>query len=146
MKPEKTEVDALDNLYKNAHIALQSITNVMDVCPDGEFKNELKEEYEGYDKRINEIAEYMRERSVEPKDINPFKKAMMWTSINLNALTDKSESHLADMMLKGTVMGISELMQLIGRDKGEISEESKREIRKLIDLEEDYEKRIKSFL
>ena len=71
---------------------------------------------------------------------------MMWTGINMNAMTDKSTSHLADMMLKGTVMGISELLQLLSRDEGSLSEETREQIRKLVDLEEGYEKNIKRYL
>ena len=142
----KIEVDAIDNVYKNAHIAIQSISDVLKMTEDEAFKKELKDEYDGYERTVDEIACYMREKGLEPKDINPFKKAMMWTSINMNAMTDKSTSHLADMMLKGTVMGISELMQLLSRDKGDLSEATKERTQKLIDLEESYEKNLKTFL
>ena len=142
----KIETDAIDNVYKNAHIALQSISDVLKLSEDEAFKNELKDEYDGYERAIGEISTFMKERGMEPKDINPIKKAMMWTGINMNAMTDKSTSHLADMMLKGTVMGISELLQLLARDEGSLSEETREQIRKLVDLEEGYEKNIKRYL
>ena len=142
----KIEVDAIDNVYKNAHIALQSISDVLKITDDENFKRELNDEYDGYEHAIGKISAYMKEKGVEPRDINPIKKAMMWTSINMNAMTDKSTSHLADMMLKGTIMGISELMQLLSRDEGSLSEETREMTKMLIDLEEGYEKNLKNFL
>ena len=142
----KIEVDAIDNVYKNAHIALQSIADVLKMTDDECFKRELKDEYDGYEKAVGEVATFMKEKGLQPKEINPIKKAMLWTSINMNAMTDKSTSHLADMMLKGTIMGISELMQLLSRDRGSLSEETREKIKILLDLEEGYEQNLKTFL
>lgn len=142
----KIEIEAINNAYKNAHIALQSISDILKICEDDEFKQELNDEYDGYERAIGEISTYMKEHSIEPKDINPIKKAMLWTSINMNAMTDKSVSHLADMMLKGTITGISELMQLLSRDDGSLSDETRSKIKMLADLEEGYENRLKNFL
>ncbi|MBO7368713.1 MAG: hypothetical protein J6U25_00315 [Clostridia bacterium] len=142
----KIEIEAVDNVYKNAHIALQSISDVLNITEDDKFKQELKDEYDGYERAIGEISSFMRERFIEPKDINPLKTAMLWTSINMNAMTDKSTSHLADMMLKGTITGISELMQLLSRDDGSFSIETRNLIKMLVDLEEGYEKNLKNFL
>ena len=146
MHINQIEVDAIDNVYKNAHIALQSISDVLPLTSDAEFERELKDEYERYETKVGEISTFMKERSLEPKDINVFKKAGMWMGIKMNALTDRSTSHLADMMIKGTVMGITELGQLLGRENGSLSEETKFLIKDLISLEEDCESRLKKFL
>ena len=37
------------------------------------------------------------------------KKAMMWGSIKMSTLTDGSRAHIAEMMVQGTVMGITAL-------------------------------------
>ena len=142
----KTEIDCIDNLYKNAHIAIQSISDVLPDCKDAEFERELKEEYEGYKNEVDKISTFMKQKDLEPKDINVFKKAGMWMGIKMNSLTDKSTSHLADMMVKGTVMGITELKQLLGREEGVLGEETKEMINELLSLEERYEERLKRFL
>ena len=43
---------AINDVYKNAHIALQSIKDLLPQVDDVELKNELREQYEGYDKFI----------------------------------------------------------------------------------------------
>lgn len=142
----KIETDAIDNVYKNAHIAIQSISDVLPLVDDAEFEKELKDEYECYEREVGKIASFMKERSLEPKDINFFKKAGMWMGIKMNSLTDRSTSHLADMMIKGTVMGITELGQLLGRDDGDLSEETKSLVKDLLTIEETFEERLKKFL
>ena len=68
---------AINDIYKNAHIALQSISDLIPAVDDEGIKNELQEEYEGYEKIIGNISTFMAENGIEPKDVNPFKKAML---------------------------------------------------------------------
>lgn len=105
MQDKKVNEEALVNIYKNAHIALQSLSNLTPEVVDLDFKQELLDQYEGYEKIIGEISRYMKEHDMEPKDINPLKKAMIWSSIKMNTLADKSKSHMADMMVQGDGYG-----------------------------------------
>lgn len=143
---ETKNQQTIGDIYKNAHIALQSISNVLPKCDNLSLKEELKAEYEAYEKFIGEVSSFMTEKGYEIKDINFMKKAMLWTSINLNTLTDDSTSHLADMMVKGTVMGITELAQILSREEGNVDDKILDFARKLKDLEETYEKNLKTFL
>ena len=52
---------ALNDVYKNAHLALQSISDLLPAVADDDIKNELKEQYEGYEKLIGEISTFMSE-------------------------------------------------------------------------------------
>ncbi|MBO4573618.1 MAG: hypothetical protein J5762_07660 [Clostridia bacterium] len=138
--------EVLNNVYKNAHIALQSISDVLPECDDEKMCEELRREYDGYEKFIGEAAAFMRENDITPKDVGVMQKAMMWTSIKMKTMTDDSRSHLADMMLKGTVMGISELMQILSREDGSVDPRVLELTEKLKDLEEEYEARLKELL
>ena len=59
----------IDNVYKNAHIALQSISNVLPEAEDGTLKRELHAQYEGYEKFIGELSKFMHDNGFEPKDV-----------------------------------------------------------------------------
>ena len=143
---DKLSTETLNNVYKNAHIALQSISDVLPECTDDRMREELRNEYDGYEKFIGEISAYMRDEGVEAKDVNAMQKAMMWTSIKAKTIVDDSRSHIADMMLKGTIMGISELMQLTSRGRGKVDEKILSYAEKLKNLEEEYESNIKAYL
>ncbi|MBQ3219866.1 MAG: hypothetical protein IJB32_04670 [Clostridia bacterium] len=138
-------VKAINDVYKNAHIALQSISDLMPSVDDEDIKKELQEEYEGYEKLIGEISAFMAENGLEPKDINPFKKAMMWSGIKMNTMFDNSRTHVAEIMIKGTVMGITELTAM-KNESTNLNEQVVENIDKLLALEEEYEQRLKKFL
>lgn len=136
---------AVTDVYKNAHIALQSISNVLPAVEDEELKKELKEEYEGYEKIIGEISTFMVENGLEPKDVNPVKKAFMWSSIKMKTLIDNSKTQIAEMMIKGTVMGITELTAM--KNEAENMEDGVLKfIEELLNAEEKYEENLKKFL
>ena len=71
---------------------------------------------------------------------------MMWGSIKMSTLTDNSRSHIADMMLQGTVMGISALRTSAGDTMPEGNDEIFALLDEMIKAEEEYEKTWKSFL
>ncbi len=145
MKLTEYETKAILDVYKNAHIALQSISNVLPAVKDEELIKELKEEYDGYEKIIGKISSFMVERGIERKDINPLKKAMLWSSIKMKTLMDNSRNQIAEMMINGTVMGINELTAMTN-EKETLSEEITPLIEELLALEESYEARLKRFL
>ena len=55
---EKLEYNqkAINDIYKNAHIALQSIEDILPQVEDEGLKKELTEQYDGYEKIIGEIS------------------------------------------------------------------------------------------
>lgn len=136
---------AITDVYKNAHIALQSISDLLPAVEDEDIKVELKEEYEGYEKIIGEISSFMAQNGIEPKDVNPFKKAMLWSSIKMKTLFDNSRNQVAEMMINGTVMGINELTAM--KNESEKLDSGVLDLlEKLLKLEEDYEQRLKKYL
>ena len=145
MQAENINHKALNDTYKNAHIALQSISDLLPDVKDNELKEELKTEYEGYENFMSELNAYMEENNIERKDINFFKKAMLWSSIKMKTIIDDSRNQIAEMMLNGTVMGINELTAM--KNEGENFDPKVTEfIEKLLTLEEDYEQRLRKYL
>lgn len=146
MENRNTDKEALVSLYKNAHIALQSISDIIKEVSDENMKRELSDQYDGYEKYIGKLSSYMKETSTEVRDINPFKKAMLFASVKMNTAMDDSASRVAELMIKGTVMGITELHELLNGSGKEISERVRNFAKELTELEESYEQRLKKFL
>lgn len=146
MENLNTDKEALVSLYKNAHIALQSISDIIKEVSDENMKRELSDQYDGYEKYIGKLSSYMKETSTEVRDINPFKKAMLFASVKMNTAMDDSASRVAELMIKGTVMGITELHELLNGSGNEISEKVRNFAKELTELEESYEQRLKKFL
>lgn len=145
MELNEYNVKAINDVYKNAHIALQSISDLLPAVEDDDIKEELREQYEGYEKIIGNVSTFMAEKGVEPKDVNPFKKAMLWSSIKMKTMFNSSKNQVAEMMINGTVMGINELTAM--KNEGtNLDEEVLSHLESLLSLEEEYEQRLKKFL
>lgn len=136
---------AIIDTYKNAHIALQSISDLLPDVEDDKLRDLLSEQYEGYDKVIEEIKEYMRQEGIETKDINPMKKAMLWGSIKMKTMMNNSRNHIAEMMIKGSVMGINELTAM-KNESSRLNDNVKKHVENLLQLEEEYTDQLKKFL
>lgn len=146
MNYKNIDEEVLTSVYKNAHIALQSISDIIGATDDKEMKDELQSEYDGYEDFIGKLSSYMREIGLEPKDIGMLQKAFMFTSIKMNTLTDDSTSHIAELMIKGTVMGITELTEILNNHENELKEKTVSFTKELLILEETYEQRLKKLL
>lgn len=145
MNKKEYNEKALLDVYKNAHIALQSIKDVLPFVKNKELKNELKIEYDGYDTIINELKLLMSAKGVKQKDINVFKKTMMYLSIKMKLAFNNGKNQIADMMIKGSIMGINELTAM-KNEGSNLSEDVYNAVDKLLRLEEDYLERLKKFL
>lgn len=138
--------EVINCVYKNAHVALQSISDLLPEVDNKKLREELVCEYDGYEKLIGEISEYMADKDYKPKDLGPMKKAMLYTAIKMNALKDDSKSHFLEMMVKGTVMGICELRELIEENRDKVDNEVIDFAKRLLALEESYEERLKKLI
>lgn len=143
---QKSNGETLSEIYRNTQLALDSISDILPEIEDEEVRKEIVHEHEEYEKISSEAALLARSYERELKEPNPVKKAMMWSSIKMNTLTDNSRSHIAEMMLQGTVMGISALKTTQTDSEGNLDVPVAELLQKLIDLEEGFEENWKSFL
>ncbi len=144
---KKQTEEALAEIYRNAQLALTSITDILpEIGEDEKLKSELYAQHEEYEKFSAEACMIARDEGIEIKEPNIMKKAMMWGSIKFNAMTDNSRSHIAEMMLQGTVMGISSLRRTAGELVENNNERIPALLERMIDREEEFEKRWKEML
>ena len=147
MMDYKKSEEILAEIYRNAQLAQQSIADILPQVDDEEVKNELQAQFEVYEQYSSRASVLAKDRGIELKEPNPFKKVMMWGSIKMNTLTDNSRAHIADMMIQGTVMGITSLRTSKGDNAtGEDEDEIIKLLNEMIEREEEFEKRWKAYL
>ena len=145
MIKENANKKAVLDVYKNAHIALQSLNDLIPSVNDKDLKKELKAQVDGYTEVINEVKAYLKKKRIKEQDIGVLKKAMLWGSINMNTLFNTSRNHIAEIMVKGTNMGIIELTAM-KNEKENFNEDVVALIDRLLELEEKYVERLKKYL
>ena len=141
----KKDEEVLAEIYRNSQLAIQSISDILPETEDEELRREMETEHEGYEKISGKASVIAKNRGIELKEPNPMKKMMMWGSIKMSTLTDGSRAHIAEMMIQGTVMGITSLKTTQSKAKC-ADEEICELLKEFITLEEKYEKKLKTFL
>ena len=146
MEHKKNDSEILAEIYRNAQIALTSISDIMPEVEDGGIREEIMREHEEYEKVCSEAAHLALKYDVELKEPNPVKKAMMWSAIKMGAANDNSSQNIAQMLIRGTVNGITSLKTTMTDGGKNIDPEVKKLLSSLISLEEGFEKKLKKFL
>jgi len=145
-KATKKVEEALAEIYRNAQLALESISDILPETDDMEVREELHAQHEEYERFSAKAALLASNLGVELKEPNPMKKVMMWGSIKMNTLTDKSRAHIADMMVQGTVMGVTSLRTTASELPVDGNDEILALLDEMIKAEEQFEKKWKEFL
>lgn len=101
-------VELLNYIYQNSQMGLDTISHLLNITDDIEYKNILKSQYKEYDEIFRETKDKLTHYDKEGKDINFYQKASADVMINLKTLTDKSPSHISEMMIQGSTMGVSD--------------------------------------
>lgn len=142
----KSDGEILAEIYRNAQLALTSISDLLPEVEDEEMKEELLREHEEYEKICSQAASLATRYDLNLKEPSPIKKAMMWSAIKMNAATDNSVQNVAQMMIKGTVNGITCLKTSLTDGESVMDEDIKALLQDAIALEEGFEKKLKAYL
>ena len=142
----KSDSEVLAEIYRNAQLALTSIVDLLPEVDDEEMKEELMREHEEYEKICSEAAGIAKRYNIELKEPSPIKKAMMWSSIKLNTMKDDSRAHIAEMMTKGTVVGITSLKSSLSDCPDGMDREVRELVSHALGMEEGFERMWKAMI
>jgi len=113
---KKTDIDILNEIHKGAKMGMDSISYIYEKIGDANFKDNLSFQYNQYSNILDSVNDVYKKYGEIPNDNNFKDKVMTWTGIQMNTMTDKSNSHIADMLIQGTTMGIIEGRKLLNNN------------------------------
>lgn len=146
MENIKSDSEILAEIYRNAQLAITSIADILPEIDDEEIKEEILREHEEYERICSEASRLAKNIDLEVKEPSPVKKAMMWSAIKMNAAADNSRANIAQMMIRGTVTGMTSLKTSLSEGEKVMGDDVKKLLKDLISLEEGFEKKLKKYL
>lgn len=137
--------ELLNYIYQNSQMGVRTIEQLLNIVEDKEFKEHLQVQEEEY-KKLNQTAvELLNERGHEEKEIGNMAKISSYMSINMKTLTDKTPTHISDMLIQGSTMGIIDATKNI--KKYAIADSNILKLaEKLLKTEQDNIEQLKKFL
>ena len=135
----------LNQVNQGIKMGMDSISNVSEKVQDSRLKDELLFQYDKYNEILNEVNDELTNYDDFPKDLNPMQKAMGWMGVEMNTLTDKSNSKIAELMIQGTNMGIIEGVKLLNHNP-DTDQPIKDILNKFIDFQQNNVEQLKKYL
>ncbi len=138
MQQTKTrEVEMLEKIYKNMKMGSDSMVNLMPSAKDDEFKSLMTAQLDGYESFASQARSRLLEFGGEPKEENMMTK--MWASVGMkmNTMMDSTTSHLADMIVEGSTMGMTDTIKVLREyENTDVSETAMKLAKDIIKFEE----------
>lgn len=104
-----TEEKLLSEMYKNVKMGQENIASVIPKVDDKFMLRVLTARLEQFGAYSQKISDMMHEHGWEPQEPSAAAKLGAKAGIAVNTLTDSTPSHIAEMFIKGSEMGITKL-------------------------------------
>ena len=113
---ENTEL--LDYIYQNAQMGTESISHLITIAEDVDFRRTLEDQLCEYQRVLDDAEEMIQRRGQSAEGVGPMAKISSYIMVELKTFADKSSSKMAKMMLQGSTMGVLEITKRIKEYKG----------------------------
>lgn len=135
-------------VYKNTKMGAESITDLLGHVRDEKLRLEMTAELDRYEELASRAATLSRECGEEPKQEGAMTRAAVKMSMAVNTMTDSSASHIAEMMIQGANMEVTDLRRAISAEErsGEPNREAVALARETVSFEEGTAEKLKAFL
>lgn len=120
MTSEPVTVELLSEMYRNVTMGSENLATVVPMIRDKFLLTNVTSQLEKYGDLTNKTANLLKKRAVKPREPTMMKKVMSRGGIAMNTLFDSSDKHIAEMIVKGTKMGVEQLEHKLNdfRSKG----------------------------
>lgn len=142
---ENINLTILNEIAKATKMGMSSINFVSDKITDEIMKENLSTQYAEYGKILNKVNTEFEKYGEIPDDEPIGAKMMSWTGVQMNTMMDKSNSHIADLMMQGNLMGIIESQKLLNHSP-EMEPVIKDILNEFITLQNNHIEKMKEYL
>ena len=141
-----TEEAFLDAIYKNAKMGADSIINLLPKVEDDAMRSVMTAQLDGYERYAACAARALKKKGVEPREENIMTRFSAKMGMAFNTMLDSTGTHIAEMMLEGSNMGIVDLTRLLNNYSPTQDSEAVRLAREVVRFEEGNLEQLKRYL
>ena len=132
-------------IQRNTDMALKAIDTISDKVYDDQLAIQISRQSIKYAEIHNEAKKQLIEAKADTYHGNHLADIMLKAGIQYNTLLNTSTGHIAEMMIKGSNMGVLEMEKILNHNE-EAGEQSVGLARRLIDFEEKNVQRLIKYL
>lgn len=98
--------ELLNFIYQNSQMGIESIETMIDDVKDAELKEHLCKEIDDYSSFHQRAKDLLNIHGYDEKGLSSFERIKTYIMVNMQTANDKSTSHLAEMLILGSNMGV----------------------------------------
>ena len=143
----RSRADTLACIYENVKMGADSIVNLLPKVEDSRLKSDMSVQLGGYERFAAQARRELGEMGIEAEEKGMMTKAMARVGMEFNTMMDTSLSHIAEMMIQGSNMGIVEMNKCINAcERGGCEDGAVSLAREIVAFEEQNLERMKKYL
>jgi hypothetical protein len=116
------------------------------IAEDDGFKRHLDSQCREYREINMEARELLNKNGYDEKGIGAMEKLRTYLMIDMQTLVDKTSSHITEMMIIGSNMGVIKAIKNIRKYENEAEDDIVKLMKRLLKFEEDNIKQLQEFL
>ena len=124
MEKQMTEQDKelLESIYQTAGLGRDILGKLIKTCEDSNFRFAMATEFAEYQAIIDDAKAFAEKngQNLEPQKRKT--KNTVYGALKLNLMIDKTSSHLAEMLVQGSTMGVIEMKRKL-KENADANEE-----------------------
>ena len=121
----ENEAELLNECMKSVLVGMQSL-DVVEKVAVGELNAYVKQQMGEYAALSERISDRMKQLDVDPEIYGSFKQKWQKKMVKLSIFGDKSNSNIAEKLIKGTNMGVTDLTRCLNENAVSVSDETAR--------------------
>ena len=143
---DEKNLKILKEIHKATKMGMDSISFVAEKLDDNKLKDNLSFQYTQYGQVMDRVNKLYENYGEIPEDKNVMNTIMGWTGVQMNTLKDKTPSHIAEIMIEGTTMGIIEGRKLLNNEAEQASKDVRDLLNNFVTFQENNVEQLKKFL
>jgi hypothetical protein len=112
-KPQNKDAEFLQDIYSNVKMGSDSIINLLPKIKDDDMKMFMTNQLDQYEKYAQDVKNQLISQGIEPREVNPVSKLSAKIGMEMKSLQDNTTSHMAEMMVQGSTMDVTDLLQKV---------------------------------
>ena len=109
----KNECELLQEVYRGAAMGREAIRLLLPRVENARFRSDLMTQSRQYESTAANAEQQLRALGKCPRELAEGKRNMLRMSLGMNTLLNRETSHLAELMIQGSNMGIVSLTKIL---------------------------------
>lgn len=139
------EMAVYREIQRNTEMAMTAINTISDKIYDDQLAMQVSRQNVKYSELHNMAVKQLLQAKAQPYQTSHMADFMLKAGIHMNTLLNTSTSHIAELMIKGSNMGVLELNKVLNHNQ-EAGEQPVALAKQLLDFEEKNVARLNKYL